>query len=139
MTNDPLEQVTRFWSEFGWARTEGDGRNTDQIPGTFDVDFPCPECGSVWVELDAFGFIAPRAPGNLVYCFDEPLIGFERPTGLLAPRAIRLVCAAGHRLAWDVPTGNKRIVPALTGAMLLGMGAIVAAYVLPILASTRKS
>lgn len=130
----------RFWSNFGWASIdEPENRNTDQIPRTFNVDFPCPRCGSVWVELEAYGFLAPKVSGQVAaWCEDGPLLSYVAPNGLAPARALRLRCADGHSVEWDADTGEKRVLLDWRYTAMLGMGAIVAAYALPILASTRK-
>jgi hypothetical protein len=83
-----LREEEQFWNKFSWVPIVGANRNTDQVPDYFNVDFLCPECKSVWIELDAFGCTASRAP-----------------------RAARLVCATGHRIEWDRHTTRSRLTP----------------------------
>ena len=125
----------QFWREFAWADSEE--RNMDQAPTS--PSFGCPACGSVWGELLAYGFIAPRITEGVImaFCDDGPLIAIHPRSiiGAFPWRALRMKCVRGHECEWDPPTDRKRVLPSWDIALTIGAMAIAAAYILPILGS----
>ena len=120
-----------FWSYFGWATIRDDeDHNMDRVPASIDTEFPCPKCGSAWVELRALGFGAPLATHGRIIRVDPPLIALET-FPVTEIRAVRIVCFHGHTVDYDSLTGMKRVlpIPKWSSAALIGVGAIAAVVV----------
>lgn len=132
-TRANIEQ-SRFWaSEIGWALIQDPtDRNLDLLPDHFHIEFGCPECGAVWVELLAAGYTSRRVYGGSARWDGQEMAISVPAIEMLDFRAARISCFSGHAFNYDSYTGRlQRYTAPSWGAMaLVGVGATIAAYVL---------
>lgn len=129
-TQESIEEAT-FWHTFGWAIVvEPENRNTDRVPHNVVVDFPCPVCGSVWGELQALGFHAPKVhTGRIAWTTESrPVVYPNSPYPETYIWGVRIVCLEGHRVEYDSVTKRHRHVPTNSpmAALLVGGLAVMA-------------
>ena len=108
------ETEAELWASIGWARIEEPSdRNLDVLPGRFRIDFGCPECGAVWVDLLAAGYTSMPLGGGTAQWSEEDggLRISPEPLPRLRLRAARIRCCEGHVYEYDSYTGKVRRWP----------------------------